>query len=286
MRNLYERAHSIFMDKLEDYKHETKYPFPYDLANDIKEYKFNIPMMSLSIANDLSELINQLHSWHDNLVCWTIWNEVLKLFSGTEEWSIRHQYVEVIAYYCMLQPSATRERFGTIATTFLHHANLTLVTDYKDQLDQDQHGYLSRRKRDTQLNRIGKSHQSFEKFHNNLKRLDDKSFNQNSYNFRDLASHGIAPRFEQGETSLVKRSFIAWEDLVEQPDGSYLPVKHPTKKSVSYGIGGSQPLSFKDAYEACWQEYLKATQLLHSYQGLIKEILKLTPSHIPASPEK
>ncbi len=272
MRNLYESAHTLFMERLEVYIDKIEYPLSYDFADEILKVYWGPAAMDLSISNDLKETINQLHCWYGYLVDWSIWIDVLKNYEDEQEWSIRRQYVEHLAFYCMLQPSSTRERFGAIATNAIHQANLLLQKDYKDRLDQDEHGYLSRKKREIQIKRLGENYTGLTSFLQALTHLDNKSFTTSSYNFRDLANHGIAPRFEQGETSFVTRYIEPWQELVKNSDGSAQLVEHPTKKAVCYGFGGTQPLSFQKAYNACWQEYLKAIHLLHAYQALLREI--------------
>lgn len=273
MRELYESAHSMFMDKLEVFIDKIEFPLSYDLTDEIREVSWGSSMMSFAVATELKETINQLHCWYGYLVDLSLWTEVLDAFEGNDRWYIRQQYVEQLAYYCMLQPSATRERFGMIATTALHQANLQLREDYNDHLDQDGKKYITRRFREEQLPILGHDYRCFQRFLQALRNLDNKSFETASRNFRNLASHGIAPRFEQGETSFVNRSVEPWSDLVKQPCGGYLPVSHPTKKAIWYGFGGTQPLTLQQVFNASWNEYLKAIKLFHSYQSLLREIL-------------
>lgn len=280
-RELYESAHRLFMDRLEVFIDPVEYPLSYDLSDEVQKVRWGPAIMELAIANELRESINQLHSWYGYLVDWSAWIDVLKQFDGEQEWSVRRQYVEQLAFYCMLQPSATRERFGAIATNALHQANLALQVDYKDRLDQDQYGYLSRKKREVQLKRLGAHYTCFVPFQQALIRLDGRVFSRASYNFRHLANHGIAPRFEQGETSFVKRSIGPWRELIKQPDGTALFVDHPTQKAVYYGFGGTPPLSFRQAYDACWQEYLYAIQLFHAYQTLLRELMTALSMRYP-----
>lgn len=272
MRELYESAHKAFMDRLEIFVDRIEFPLSYDLAEEIQGISWGPIFSGFGIGSELKEAINQLHAWYSCLVDWSLWIDVLKQFEGEQEWFVRKQYVEHLAFYCMLQPSATRERFGSIATTALHQANLILCKHYKDHLDQDRYGFLSRKRREDQLKRLGAEYANFPLFRSALARLDDKAFSQDSYNFRHLASHGIAPRFEQGETSFFTRSICPLSELVHQSDGSALLVDHPTKKSVCYGFGGRGPLSFQQAYDACWDEYLKAVKLFHAYQTLLREL--------------
>lgn len=273
-RRLYEKAHQLFQEKLEVYIDQVEYPLAYGLCDQIQTVRWNLPLLDLSISNDLRETINLLHGWYNHLIDWLLWSEVLEEFEGDDAWSIRIRYIEPIAYFCMMQPSSTRERFGNIATNSLHQANLTVLKDYEDRLDQDEHGYLSRARREKQLRRLGQTWKGFSAFQQALQKLDSKDFGRASYNYRNLASHGIAPRFEIGETNLVKRSIEPWSELVDQGDGTYQLVPHPTKKAVCYGIGGTAPLSFKDAHDACSKEYLHALATFHSYQTLVRELLQ------------
>ena len=278
-RQLYDKAHNLFQDRLEVFIDTVEFPLSYDLCDQISKAPWNMPCMDLSISNDLRETINQLHNWYHSLTDWYLWIEVLKDFEGSDAWSIRKHYVEPLAYFCMMQPSSTRERFGSIATTTLHQANLALLKGYKDQLDQDQKGHLNRTQREKQIRRIGEPWGWCSGFQRALQMLDSKEFSRASYNFRNLASHGIAPRFELGETNSVTRSIEPRTELIEQPDGSYQEVPHPTKKTVCYGIGGTTPLSFHAAYNACAKEYSNALVTFHSYQDLVREIVKALPKN-------
>jgi len=141
-RQLYEKANQLFLDQLEVYVEEESFPLPYDLCEEICSVPWHLPGMEISISGDIREAINQLHSWHEHMVSWSIWIETIKNFEHNDAWSLRNMYVEPIAFFCMFQPSATRERFGSIATNAIHQANLHLTRDYKDRLDQDSHRHL------------------------------------------------------------------------------------------------------------------------------------------------
>jgi hypothetical protein len=284
-RQLYERAHHFFMDRLEVFIDTAEFPLSYDLCEQIKAIHWYTPIMGLSIGNDLCEAINQLHSWYQSLVDLSLWIEVLKEFDDEDQWSIRSRYVEPLAFYCMLQPSATRDRFGTIATSALHQANLHVQAGYKDSLDQDRQGFLSRNKREAQLKRLGSQWSAFQSFLQTLAALDAKEFSQASLNFRNLASHGIAPRFEQGESSFVTRAFVPRSELLEQLDGSYRLVDHPIEKAVSYGFGGTPPLSFQTVHDVCSQQYLKALGAFHAYRSLLREVINVLTSQPETTPQ-
>ena len=135
-RQLYEKAHQLFQDRLEVFIDKVEYPLPYDLCDQIRTVPWNMPCMDLSISNDLREAINQLHSWYHSLVDWHLWIDVLKKFEGNDAWYIRKRYIEPLAYFCMMQPSSTRERFGSIATNALHQANLGSVRKVLTQTPQ------------------------------------------------------------------------------------------------------------------------------------------------------
>jgi hypothetical protein len=272
MRELYELAHRMFMDKDEVFIDSFEL-LSYDLTDLIKELSWGIGPMGMTIAGDLMESINLIHRWYRCLIDLSIWTEVLNEFSDEARWRIRDKYVEQLAYYSILQPSAARDRFGTIATTALHQANVSLRENYKDSLEQDNKGFLSRRHREQQLNKLGSHYPFFMNFKTALRGIDDKDFSQKVFNFRNLSSHGIAPNFEMGEVSLCKRWIGPSENLVEQACGGYQLVSDPSKKSVYYGFGGTGPISFEKVYDACWVQFERTVQVHHAYEALLKELI-------------
>lgn len=107
-----------------------------------------------------------------------------------------------------------------------------------------------------------------------LAALDSKAYRTFTRNFRNLASHAIAPKFEFGYTNMVTRSIVSATNLVRQGDGTYSAVDDPTKKCVAYGFGGTPPLDLREVLNANTGEYRLAAQAFNSYQTLLIELME------------
>ncbi|MBB4867288.1 hypothetical protein HNP46_006199 [Pseudomonas nitritireducens] len=278
-RSLLERANDKFLDEMDKFKHEEFYPLQYEICEAIKEHEWHIPLMEISISGDLKEAINKIHQWYNTEKHWKCWERAISSFKLKDAWTIRNIYIESLSQYCLLQPSATRDRFGTIATTALHQANLQLIEKYEDKLDSDKRGFLTRPDREKQLKRLGMvgNWKEAQGFLTSLSRLDDNNYKKKTYNFRNLASHGISPRIEIGETNFVTREITNSTYRSEQQDGSYLVLEDPSKKSVTYGIGGTSPLNPSETLLTIDTEIKKTIEVFNSYKKLLLEITSRLP---------
>ncbi len=80
-----------------------------------------------------------------------------------------------------------------------------------------------------------------------------------SSNFRNLASHAIAPRMNVGYTGMVVRTVVPATTMVQQENGSFKSEVIPGKQAVSYGFGGTPPLPMRDVFAANLEEFEKAS---------------------------
>lgn len=275
MRQVYEQAYSIFLDKLEIVPTPKNFPLPYGICEEIQQAAWpRIPFMSHSIAGDLSETINQLNAWGEWLLHLTIWTEVIDHFDEQDAWNLQHHYVDPLAQICLMQPSAVRDRFGHIATNAIHQANLSTLGGYRDRLEQDKQSHpLSRKKLENQIAEITKTWRSAPAFLNVLKNLDTEDYRQATRNYRNLASHAIAPRFRFGYTNMVVRSIVPATEKVQQSDGGFLFVDHPTKKAVSYGFGGTDALDLREVHRLSQTQFNQAIAVFNTYSALMSEML-------------
>ena len=107
----------------------------------------------------------------------------------------------------------------------------------------------------------------------NLKHIDSAEYREVTRDYRNLASHGTPPHFEWGETNVMTRSVVPWSEMVNQGDGTYQLVEHPTRKVVSYGFGGMQPLGLSDMLEINKTQVTLAFAAFHAYQALVEEMI-------------
>ena len=275
LRKIYERAYAHFLDKLEVAPTPENFPLPYALCEEARVLQWpQMQFANLIVSGELSETINQLNAWCEWLMHLAVWTEVLDEFDEQDAWTIQHSYVDPLAHICLTQPSAVRDRFGYIATNAIHQANLNIVNDYKDKLQQDAQKHpLSRKGVEAQLRNIGKYWAGTPIFIETLHRIDSDAFRQAASNYRNMASHAIAPRFRMGITNFVLRRMTAYSEMVQQPDGGYLPVDHPTKKSVSYGFGGIEALDLRQVHALSLGEFNSAVAAFTAYSALLREAL-------------
>lgn len=135
-RSLFENAYRRFWDHLES--QTPRYPpFSYDLCASVGKVKWHNPFVDFMVDGELRESINLLNAWIRKLSYLEIWSKVLCDYSEDDAWSLRLHFVEPLVYYCMLQPSSTRDRLGQVATNAIHQINLSPMHGCKDVLNQD-----------------------------------------------------------------------------------------------------------------------------------------------------
>lgn len=283
IRKVYEQAYTLFLDKLEVVPTPAHFPLPYGICEEVRQAPWpHLPLIDQMVSWDLSETINQLNAWAEWLLHLSIWTEVLDNFDEQDAWTLQHHYVDPLAQVCLIEPSATRDRFGHIATHAIHQANLCTLDGYRDHLKQDDRKYpLSRKQVEEQIVEIGALWKGTQPFLEALKNLDTDGYHQATRNYRNLASHAIAPRFRFGYTNMVVRSIRPATEQVQQPDGSYLFVEHPTKKAVSYGFGGTDALDLREVHRLSQTQFDQAVSVFNAYRALMGEMLSALRAKAP-----
>lgn len=274
-RELFEDAYRKFWDEIERRPIPRFSLHPYELCEEVGRGSW-LTFTEMMVSGELQEAINLMNAWRSNLFHLDIWSKVLLAYEEHDARSIQLHFVEPIAFFCMHQPSAARDRMGRIATNSIHQANLATDPNHKDRLDQDKKKpgqFQSRREVEAQLKRIcdrwlhGKSLVSV------LKKLDSSRYRKQTFDFRNQASHFIAPRIEAGIVQPVTRQLVPRTEMVMQSDGTYRLENVADETAVSYGIGGIMPLSLDKVIEANMAEYQFASELLQVYSELLREIL-------------
>lgn len=268
---------SEFLDRIEDGNGllPAQQPFPYDLVPGIETAVWILGLIEHMVEGELQEVTNQLNHWLGNLRRWHAWNEVLAKHHEDVRWGVEWEWVEPLAFHCMFQPSATRDRFIMVATNALHQVRMAIDPTIKDELlgdptkpDEDLF-FPSRRKRDPQLKEMAKAWPAGKAFIQTLGQLDGKGYRRITADFRNRASHGIAPRFSIGHTALVTRAREQATTLEEQPDMSFEVVPVPDKMATSYSFGGLPPLLMRQAWEANRAQFECARRAFNAYVALL-----------------
>lgn len=227
-------------------------------------------------VGEIQETINSVNAWGMRLHDWGAWNLVVNSYeTDDEKLEVLNQFVEPVAFFCMLQPSSLADRLMVVSETLLHQANLHVFPDERDRLDQDdlkQGKTLRRSDRRKQLNRLGKHWAKFGAFRDALGAMDGLNYQKVTRNFRDLSIHSFAPRLMIGQVVRATRSIVPWQEMVAQPDGTYLSVDHPTQKAVQYAMQAMEPLPLDVTHSANLAEYQKALTTMRAFSALINEL--------------
>lgn len=273
-RELFEEAYEKFWGLAESKEIPRYQCNSYELCDLVGRVEWSIPFVGFMVEGELRESINKLNAWLRYLADLKVWQELLSDYGEEDAWSLRLHFIEPLVHYCMLEPSSTRDRLGQVATNGVHQVNLCIDTDYKDTLDQDHlkpGQFLGRKKIEAQLGRLTKRWATGKGLTDALRNLDSDAYRLETLDYRNAASHFIAPRLEIGEVQFVTRQIKLFSELVELADDTFQLVDNPDRKCVSYGFGGIRPLSLGEIIEANSREYDFAVAALEAYSNLLRE---------------
>ena len=227
------------------------------------------------IEDHLQETTNLMNEWWPRLRDWSAWLAVHDAIADEQDagW-LRRDLIEPLVFWCMLRPSAMRDLFGFIATHAVHQANLVVDRNYRDRLDEDaKNRPLKRDQREQQLRRIGARWPGCKRFAACLTKADSKAYRDLTFDYRNLASHGMAPRFEFGHTNSVRRAVVPKSEIVLNADGTYSVDESSTKTALSYAFGGTPPLKLREMHAANQSEFDHARAAFEAYRDLLRELL-------------
>lgn len=254
---------------------------PYDT---IKSNNTKWPYISNTIIQDeLRELTNNLNSWLNALKRWHAWLVVSKDHSENNRWELEWEFITPIATYCLFQPSAIRDTLTFVVTNGMHQARLAADKNYKDCLPLDRNPwdapyYPTRRAKEHQLQTILNTHPDGKTFLDNLRRLDDKSTRAATLDFRNLASHSIAPRFSIGVTRLVTRRIEQATRMEQKKDGFFYKTFIPNETTVCYTLGGTSPLDFDHMFDINLKQFDIAVSCFNNYIDMLNRAISELPS--------
>lgn len=274
---LHINAYLRFRECLEQRQKNPLIYISYSVVKKAKEAKGGLAW-DWGVPSEIRETINEINSWCSRLHEWRTWLNLLPEYEddgNNDAWEIQTHFIEPLAFYSLFQPSAVAERIIEVAENAMHQANCYIFPDMKDKLDQDNlkpGQQLSFKARKAQLDRLGSRWKNYRVFKELWAQIDSKSYRESIKNFRNLSSHSIPPRFGFGEISRAFRSIVPAQEIIQQPDGLYKPVNHPSKKMISYVIGIQEPLSHELTYEANLQEFLKVKRCMLAFDKLVEEI--------------
>jgi hypothetical protein len=296
------------MKRPEEYKNQTKQIFddfleriyrmpsdllpemsylPYDVCTGIEQVRWRNPFIELMVRGDLREMTNDLNQWRSLLRSWHAWLDVMDGYEEQQAREIQFEFVESIAFKCSFEPSATRDRFTFIAINAFHQALLAFDSKNQDKLAIDKKikkgKHPSRHEKEEELISIfhkSKWKDEGDNLLKSIKELDGKEYRNITQDFRNLASHAIAPRFTVGHTNLVSRYFKQTTKLEPIGNGSFEEIYIPESLSLVYGYGGTPPMSMQKIIEANRAEFEKAVNCFNKYIQLIDIVILDLPTKL------
>lgn len=246
---------------------------PYDIV-DLRALNWRA-MGWILVEDDLRELTNNLNAWLSALRRWHAWSEVALNHSEDERWELEHEFIAVIATYCLFQPSAIRDTITFVATQGIHQVLCATDATYEDRLPLDgepwdKPSYPTRRKKEEQLQTIADRWPKGKQLLAALRQLDDAATRKATSDYRNRASHSIAPRFSRGVTRAVTRTIVQAAHIETDSDGRAERVPIPGKATVSYGFGGTEPLDLGQVRAVNLKQFEIAVACFHHYISLLK----------------
>ncbi|MCK4493349.1 MAG: hypothetical protein KAU26_04795 [Methylococcales bacterium] len=240
------------------------------------------------VRDEIRELTNCINEWSEFLRNWHPWMMVLKTKDQTEALDLQFEFINTIAHTCLLQPSSIRDTITSIATSTLHQVRLSMDSSYPDFLEGDptpykKAKYLNRKQKERRLAKLSEIWEESLLFIESLRKINTDNYIKKTCDYRNLANHTIAPRFNVGHTRLVTRSVIPSTKMERQKNGTYAEKLIPNKMSVTYGFGGTAPLNLEEMrilnleqFELTRTCYLKYKHLLKSAVSLMKPYPELS----------
>jgi hypothetical protein len=281
------RALALYADQIDDGSGGPPFDgtlLPYDICPLIEVVQWRLTMVDQLVRGELREFANTLNAWRGELRRWHIWMGVMETFSEEDAWSLQWEFVEPIAFKCLFNPSAARDRFTFVATNAFHQVRLAADETYSDRLDGDpkkagaKPRFLSRTQSEEQLVRLANALAHGAAFVDGVQSLDGEGYRDFTRNFRNLSSHAIAPRFNVGLTNTVTRRVVNATKLVEQRNGTYKEEEIAGKQAVRYGFGGTPPLPMREMFLANFEEFEKARSCFMAYVEVLDTALGALPA--------
>jgi hypothetical protein len=199
-------------------------------------------LMLMAHANQLPDDINDLLRTTVRL---SVWSDIIEKYRAEDKLYLLVEFVNPIAFFALNLPYAIQSRFIFSITHLCHQANRFKLPDYKDDLPND-----PEIKKKTMENRCS-SWQGYSIFKESLNKICDDEYNEKTQEYRHKFHHRLPVEIEVGVTGLMNR----------RKKGS----------SVSYGLGGVQPLVIRNIIPLLQNQFLAASCCYSNYRNIINE---------------
>lgn len=210
-------------------------------------------------ARELSNSLNELNRYVENLKAWC---EILDDMGDDDQkkYQVIFEFVSPIATLAINFPYVIRSRFFYSIAHLCHQANRLKQTSWSDDLPTDTNIYQEH------TDDVGRHWgRKYSKLKLALEKVCNKTYQDETLNFRNKYNHRYSPRIEIGITNLVTRNL-------------------DKQGNVSYGIGGVGPLKLQTIVPLLEEQHAAIMKAFSLYQTLINEQIKLIKTSPPTPP--
>lgn len=206
--------------------------------------------------NFIRELLNANNQFFINIRKLEIWNEILNECHEEIKNDLIFEIICPLGSYVIGTPYIVKQRY-IYSVVMLSHQTRMLQDPRIDD------GSLNERQ--ISINTVREYHDLFAsmpQFIDILVQIDDDDFVRRTSNYRNLNQHRIPPRIEVGLGMTFNRFRI-------------------NKSSVTYGLGGIQPLRLADIIPALYNQHQICVDTFYAVWSLIKEQVSIWEEIVP-----
>jgi hypothetical protein len=243
-RENYIDAYINYRDRIETTEWFSK-PLSYNqiiAPTNVSGYQGFYRMMLMGHANQLPDDINDLLR---TTVSLSVWADIIENYGTEDRLYLLVEFVNPIAFFALNLPYAIKSRFIFSITHLCHQANRFKISDYKDDLTNDKNI-----KKSTMDDRCS-CWEGYSSFKESLNKICNEEYNQKTKEYRHKFHHRLPIEIEVGVTGLMSR----------MKNGN----------SVSYRLGGIQPLSINNLIPVLQNQFHAASECYSKYIGIINE---------------
>jgi hypothetical protein len=241
------------------------------------------PFIDAMLEDELREVTNQLHQWHDMLRSWHAWNKVLADHDESAAWELQRAFMEPLMHHCLTKPSAFRDLMTFVGTNAIHQIRLHTEPQYLDRLEGDSSPEnpdprpLTRRQKEKRLSKIAAPLEGSDDLLKAIRQLDNEQYRNATKDYRNLNNHAIGPRLAIGVTRMVTRHVVPEQRMEKQHDGTGRLVTNTGKFVPRYGFGGTEPLDLAATRNANLEQYRFARQCVLHHTAMLENYAAKLP---------
>ncbi|MER8708949.1 integrase [Mesorhizobium sp. M0220] len=198
--------------------------------------------MLAEYSGELANKINDLTHYAHRLRTWAA---VLAPLSNEDKHDLTHEFIDMLGTVALGLPYALKSRFTFAAGHLCHQANMTKISDWKDDFPTA-NLYLN------DIEPYCRGWRKYRRFKLKIEPIAGSVFKEQTDDFRNTYNHGFSARFVLGMTRLVGR-------------------KVEKSGRILYGIGGSPALDLGEMGNLLQKERDICYQAFDAFRTLVNE---------------